>query len=94
MKKEKHLGLILDVAILITADVVGLYPSIPKKAVLEILRSRLNVHEMSEIPTEDKVQIAEFVLKNNIFEFNGEFKRKKSGRAIDTRFALLTYAFS
>ena len=66
---------------------VGLYPSILQKDVLETLRRRLNVHETSEIPTEDIVQIAEFVLKNNIFEFNGEFKRQKAGTAIDTRFA-------
>ena len=53
---------------------VGLYPSIPYKAVSETLRKRLNGREMSEMPTENIVQMAEFVLKNNIFEFNGEFK--------------------
>ena len=31
--------------------------------------------------------MAEFVLKNNIFEFNGEVKRQKSGSAIGTKFA-------
>ena len=31
--------------------------------------------------------MAEFVLKNNIFEFNGEVKRQKSGAAIGTKFA-------
>ena len=60
---------------LVIADVVGLYPSIPYKAVLETLRRRLNEREMFEMPTENIVQMAEFILKNNIFEFNGEFKR-------------------
>ena len=31
--------------------------------------------------------MAEFVLKNNFFEFNGEVKRQKSGTAIGTKFA-------
>ena len=31
--------------------------------------------------------MAEFVLKNNFFEFNGGVKRKKSGTAIGTKFA-------
>ena len=30
--------------------------------------------------------MTEFVLKNNIFEFNGEIKRQKSGTAIGTKF--------
>ena len=60
-----------DGAILVTADVVGLYPSIPHNAGLETLRRRLNERETSEIPTNDIVQTAEFVLKNIFFEFNG-----------------------
>ena len=59
---------------MVTADVVGLYPSIPHEARLEALRRRLNKCETSEIPTEDIVQMAEFVLKNNFVEFNGEVK--------------------
>ena len=72
---------------MVTADVVGLYLSIPHKAGLEALRRRLNKRETFEIPTEDIVQMAEFVLKNNFFEFNGEVKRQKSGTAIGTKFA-------
>ena len=40
--KVKHLGQIPDGGILVTADVVGLYPSIPHMAGLETLRRRLN----------------------------------------------------
>ena len=87
LKKVKHLGQIPDGAILVTADVVGLYPSIPHKAGLEALRRRLNLREVFEIPTEDIVQMVEFVLKNNFFEFNGEVKRQKSVTAIGTKFA-------
>ena len=59
---------------------------------LETLRRRLNERERSEIHTEDIVQMAEFVLENNFFEFNGEVKRQISGTAICTKFALL-YSF-
>ena len=31
--------------------------------------------------------MADFVLKNNFFEFNGEFKRQKSGTAVGTELA-------
>ena len=87
LKKVKHLGRIPYESILVIADVLGLYPSIPHKADLETLRKRLNEREKSEIPTEDIVQMAEFLLKNNFFEFNGEIKRQKSGTVIGTKFA-------
>ena len=41
LKNVKHLGQISNEAILVTADAVGLYPSIPHKAVLETLSRRL-----------------------------------------------------
>ena len=72
---------------MVTADAVGLYPSIPHKNGLEALRRRLNKRETFEIPTEEIVQMAEFVLKSNFFEFHQEVKRQKSGTAIGTKFA-------
>ena len=87
LKKVKHLGQVPEGAFLVTADVVGLYPSIPHKAGFETLRRRLNKREIFEIPTEDIAQMAEFVLKNIFFEFNREVKRQKSGTTIGTKFA-------
>ena len=87
LKKVKHLGQIPDGAILVTADVVGFYPSIPHKVGLETLSRRLNERETTEIPTDDIVEMAEFFLKNTFFEFNGEVKKQKSGTAIGTKFA-------
>ena len=87
MKKVKHLGQIPDGAILVTADVAGLFRSIPHKAGLEALKKRLNERGTFEIPTEDIVQMAEFVLKRIFFKFNGEVKRQKSSRAVATKFA-------
>ena len=77
----------MELSISVTAGMVGPYPSISHKAGLEALTRRLNKREMSEIPIEDIVQMAEFVLKNNFFEFNGEVKKQKSGKAIVMKFA-------
>ena len=53
---------------------------------LEALRKRLNERKTPTIPTEELVKIANFVLKNNLFEFNWEVKRQKSGTVIGTKF--------
>ena len=87
LKKIKNIGKIPEGAILVTADVIGLYPSISHEAGLEALRKRLNERDSPKVPTEDIVRMADFVLKNNFFEFNGEVKRQKSGTAIGTKFA-------
>ena len=52
---------------------VGIYPNIPHKAVLETTKRRfIDTSEiMSGMLTGDTVHITEFVLKNNFFEFNG-----------------------
>ena len=40
----------------------------------------------TKIPTNDLVTLAEFVLKNNLFEFDGNVKQQISGTAIGTKF--------
>ena len=72
---------------LVTADVIGLYPSISHGAGLDALRKILTERDSPKVPSEDIVRMAEFVLKNNFFEFTGEVKRQKSGTAIGTKFA-------
>ena len=51
LKKVKNLGQTPDGAIMVTANVVDLYPSIPHKACLETLKKRLDEREMCEITT-------------------------------------------
>ena len=51
-----------DNALLVTADVVGLYPRIPQEAGLRALKEALNRREEKMISTEDLVKMAEFVL--------------------------------
>ena len=53
---------------------VALYPSIPLEDGLETLRERLVKSEDLKLPVNDIAKMAEFVLKNNIFEFNGKVK--------------------
>ena len=87
LKNIKNIGKIPEGAILVTADAVGIYPSIPHGAVLEALRNILNERETSRVPTEELVKMKNFVFKNNFFEFKGEVKRQKCGTTIGTKFA-------
>ena len=74
-------------ALLVTTDVVGLYPSIPHEVGLKTLKETLDKRENRNIAANDLIKMAEFVLKNNYFEFNGQVKQKISGTAVGTKFA-------
>ena len=74
-------------ALLVTTDVVGLYPSIPHQVGLKALKETLDKRENRNIATNDLIKMAEFILKNNYFDFNGQVKQKISGAAIGTKFA-------
>ena len=87
IKKINNLDSIPENAILVTADVVGLYPNIPHKVGLRALREALNKRDEKTIPTEELLKMAEFVLKNNYFEFGNKLKQRTSGTAIGTKFA-------
>ena len=89
LSKLKNLGKIPENAFLVTADVVGLYLSIPHDKGLEVLSKQFNTFDNRSIPTEDLVEMAEFALKNNHFEFNSTVKHQISGTAIGTKFAPL-----
>ena len=66
MNKIGQVGDIPENAILVTADVVGLYPSIPHKAGLKALKNALNKRKQKHVPTEKLISMAEFVLKKNL----------------------------
>ena len=87
IKKTQNLGSIPKNAILVTADVVGLYPSIPHEAGLKALRKVFDRKEQHTILTSELIRIADFVLKNNYLEFNGQIKQQISGATIGTKFA-------
>ena len=85
--KIKDLGEIPEGAILVTADVVGLYPSIPHTEGQEFLRKQYDKFLQKKVPAEDVIKMADLVLKNNFFEFNSKFFQQISGIAIGTKFA-------
>ena len=72
---------------MVTADVVGLYPSIPHADGMEILSAKLEECEDKSIATEDLLQMARFVLRNKFFKFDSDIKQQISGTAIGTKFA-------
>ena len=69
-----------------TADIVRLCPIILNKAGLKALKEVLNRREKKKFSIEDHVKMAEFVLKNNYFEFNGQVKHQILGTVIGTKF--------
>ena len=66
---------------------VGLYPSIPHQAGLEALREALDKRKTHKVPTSKLIKMAEFVLKNNYFQFSDKVYQQISGTAIGTKFA-------
>ena len=81
------MGKIPQDSILVTADVVGLYPSIPHNAGLKALKDALDCRQNKKIPTDMLVNMAEFFLTNNYFEFWQKVFHPISGTAIGTKFA-------
>ena len=64
---------------LFTMDVTALYTSIPIKDSLQALQYFLNQHNTSGFSTTSIVRLAELVLNNASFEFNGAYFRQISG---------------
>ena len=85
LEKIKNIKLPENAILLVTADVVGLYPSIPHQAGLSALKEALENRSVKKIPTENLIKMAEFVLKNNLFEFNDKVFQQISGTAIGTK---------
>ena len=67
LENMKTLRCIPDNALLVTADVVRLYPSIPHQASLTSLKEALDKRLLKQIPADNLIKIAEFVLSNNFF---------------------------
>ena len=82
LAKLKAVAEVPQGAILVTADVVGLYPSIPQSEGLNILKKWYETYPNKKIYTED-------LGKNNLFEFDSKFYKQISGTAIGTKFACI-----
>ena len=76
LDKLKDLGEIPEGAILVTADVVGLYPSIPHTEGLEVLRKQYDKFLLKKVPTVDIIKMADFVLKTTFLSLIPSFSNK------------------
>ena len=92
LKKIKRLGKLLEGAILVTADVFGIYPNIPHVLGFQSVSQRLNETGICKVPTEEIISITEFILKNNYFEFNEKVYEQISGTDIRTPYACIFMA--
>ena len=68
-------------------DVVGLYPNISHGECLASLYKFLETRENKQISSDTLTELAEIVLKNNIFEFDKKTFKQKNGTAIGPKFA-------
>ena len=80
IKKISNLDSIPENVILLTADMVRLYPSTPHQVGLTALTESLAERDEETIPTK------EFVLKNNYFKFGNKIKQQICGTTIGTKF--------
>ena len=87
LRKVANLPPLPDDLILCTIDVVGLYPNIPHDEGQIAIRKALDSREDKTISTDSLMDLAECVLKNNIFEHNSRFFKQLRGTAIGTKMA-------
>ena len=87
LEKLRSLPNLSDDIILCTVDVVGLYPNIPHDEGLSALRKQLDLRQEKDVTTSTLVELAEVVLKNNIFNFMEKTLKQKQGTAIGRKFA-------
>ena len=87
LNKIKKIGKLPEGAILCTIDVAGLYPNIPHGEGLVSLYKFLETREKKQFSSDTLAEIAEIVLKNNIFQFDEKTFKQKRGTDIGTKFA-------
>ena len=82
MRKIKELDQLPEGTILCTIDVVGLYPNIPHEEGLAFLMNFLESRVDKQVTTDTLIELAELVLKNNIFEFSDKTYKQIHGTKI------------
>ena len=87
LQELNKLGKLPEGAILVTADVVGLYPHIPHEEGLSATRAALSGNNTTSIPTKDLVDLARTVLIHNNLTFNDKHYLQILGTAIGTKTA-------
>ena len=71
---------------------VGFYPNIPLEEGLSALRKRLETRKEKYVWTGNIIDLAEVVLKNNIFTFGKKtFKQKRGNNSWDNSYISVSY---
>ena len=74
-------------SILVTFDVVGLYPHIPHDEGIDTMRKFLNERADQNVSTQNLCKLENIILKHNYFEFGEKIFHQLLGTAIGTKFA-------
>ena len=74
-EKINSLGWVLEDAFSVAADVVGLCLNIPHDAGLKALYEKLEERSDKKVQSADLIDMAEFLLTNNFFEFDSKVKQ-------------------
>ena len=74
-------------SLLVTFDVVGLYPHIPHEERIETIKKYLNLREDQSVSTNSLCDLARIILTENYFELGKDMYHQKLGTAIGTIFA-------
>ena len=85
LRKLSNLPSLSEDVILCTIDAVGLYPNIQHEGGLAAIKEDLDKRDDKSISTETLMELAECVLKNNIFEHNEDLYKQLRGTAIGTK---------
>ena len=75
-------------SILVSSDVVGLFPHIPHEEGIKTMAEYLETREDKTVSTKSLCDLASIVLKENYFELSSKIYHQKFGTAIGTKFAL------
>lgn len=72
--------------VLVSFDVVGLYPSIPQSEALDLIKEKLlnddELHKRTRIPALKIMELLKICVENTHFHFNGKMYRQISGLAM------------
>ena len=72
LEKIKNINNLAENVTLVNTNAVGLYPSFIQQAALSAIKEVLEKRSVKKIPAENLVKISQFVLKNNLFEWNNK----------------------
>ena len=87
LKLINDIGEIPSGSLLVTFDVVGLYPHIPHEEGIVTIETHLKLREDQSISTNSLCDLARIILTENYFELGKDMYHQKLGTAIGTEFA-------